>query len=224
MTIEGKTTSVTSRAGSFMRLDRVWSPGDVVSLTFAMPLRTQRWEKNKNAVSVARGPLYFSLKIGERWERYGTNADWPEWEVFPTSPWNYGLVVDTLHPANSFTLEQRKPDPSALPWTAASMPVVVKAKGRKIEGWQQDYRGLIGPLQKSPARTSLPEESIELIPMGAARLRITAFPTVTTGRGGVEWVPPPRPKPIPFAISYSYINRYEDPEAVADGFDAEIVE
>ena len=218
VTIGGKTTAITSRAGSFIRLDRVWSPGDVVSVTFEMPLRTKRWEKNNNALSIARGPLNFSLKIDERWERYGTNADWPEWEVFPASPWNYGLVVDSLHPVNSFTLEQRKPDPSALPWTAASMPVVVKAKGRKIEGWQQDYRGLIGPLQKSPARTSLPEEPIELIPMGAARLRISAFPTVTTGPGGVEWVPPRRPNPIPFTISYSYINRYEDPEAVADGF------
>ena len=36
---------------------------------------------------------------------------------------------------------------------------------------------------------------------------------------GVEWVPPQRPRPIPFTISYSYINRYEDPEAVADGFE-----
>jgi hypothetical protein len=215
----GTSTTVRSRQGSFLRLDRVWSPGDTVSVVFQMPLHVKRWEKNNNAVSVSRGPLTFSLRIGERWQSYGSNPAWPEWEVFPTTPWNYGLVLDTLQPANSFTLEYRKPDNTALPWTAGAMPFVLKGTGRKIAGWQQDYRGLVGPLQKSPARTTLPEETVELIPMGAARLRVTSFPTVTDRPDGVEWVPPQRPRPITFKISYSYFNRYEDPEAIADGFE-----
>jgi hypothetical protein len=210
VTLAGNTTSVRSRQGSFLRIDRVWSPGETLTATFQMPLRTKRWEKNNNALSIARGPLNFSLKIGERWERYGTDPVWAEWEVFPTSPWNYGLIVDSLHPGDSFTLESRTPDPAALPWSASAMPIAVKAKARKIEAWQQDYRGLVGLLQKSPARTTQPEESVELMPMGASRLRITSFPTVTTGPEGTEWIAPPRPKPIPFKISYSYINRYED--------------
>jgi hypothetical protein len=32
-------------------------------------------------------------------------------------------------------------------------------------------------------------------------------------------VPPPRPKPIDFAISTSYVNRYDSRDAVADGFE-----
>lgn len=218
VTLAGRTRSVRSRQGSFLAIDRVWSPRDSVLITFLMPLHLKRWEKNKKALSLARGPLYFSLKIDERWEPYGSNPAWPEWEVFAATPWNYGLVVDTLHPAGSFSLEHRKPDPSALPWTAARMPIAVRARGRRIEGWQQDYRGLVGPLQASPARTDLPEETLELIPMGAARLRVTSFP-LAAAAGGTEWVPPPRPMPIPFTISYSYINRYEDPDAVADGFE-----
>ena len=217
--LEGKTTPITSPQGRFLCIDRLWSAGDTVALSFDMPLRVQRWEKNQRAVSLARGPLYFSLKINERWEQFGTNPSWPEWEVFPASPWNFGLAIDTLHPTSSFTLERRTPDPGALPWTAQAMPITIRGKGRRIEGWQQDYRGLIGPLQKSPARTPMPEESLELIPMGAARLRISAFPLVTEGPEGVQWTPPPRPKPIPFTISYSYVNRYEDPDAVADGFE-----
>ena len=71
--------------GMFACIDRLWSPGDEVVITFAMPVEVQRWEKNQNAVSVKRGPLSFSLSIGERWEKYGTNAAWPEWEVFPTT-------------------------------------------------------------------------------------------------------------------------------------------
>ena len=217
--VNGVVSELEHAAGTFACIDRIWAAGDSVVITFALPVEVQRWEKNQNSVSVSRGPLYFSLSIGERWEKYGTNASWPEWEVFPTSAWNYGLVLDSLNPAKSFSVEQRIPDPSALPWTAGNMPITLKATGRKIEGWQTDYRGLIAPLQASPARTSAPEEPLVLVPMGAARLRITSFPTVTTGARGVEWVPPPKPKPIPFAISYSYINRYEDPEAVADGFE-----
>jgi len=211
--------SVQTVPGSFVRLERNWTTGDSVSLVLQMPLQVKRWKKNNNAVSISRGPVYFSLNIGERWERYGKEGKWPEWEVFPTSPWNYGLVMDTLAPEKSFTVVQRRADPAALPWTVNGMPLAVRATGRKIEAWQQDYRGLVGPVQMSPAKTMLPEEPLELIPMGAARLRITAFPTVTSGPDGFEWVAPPKPKPITFKISYSYINRYEDPEAVADGFE-----
>jgi hypothetical protein len=191
-------------------------------ILFAMPLQVARWEKNQNAVSVNRGPLSFSLGIGERWETYGTNPAWPEWEVFPSTAWNYGLVLDTVDATRSFSLEPRTPDPSAVPWSAASLPFVIKATGRKIDGWQLDYRNLIGPLQKSPARTNAPDESLTLVPMGTARLRITAFPVVRADGRGTEWVPPHRPRPILFAISYSYINRYEDPEAVADGFEPRV--
>ncbi len=217
--INGNGTPLPSSGGMFARIDRLWSAGDEVVITFAMPVQVQRWEKNQNAVSVNRGPLTFSLSIGERWEKYGTNAAWPEWEVFPTTPWNYGLVLDSVDASRSFTVESRTPDPAATPWTPAALPFVMKATGRRIDGWQVDYRNLIGPLQKSPARTTAPEEQITLVPMGTARLRITSFPTVTTDARGVEWVPPQRPRPIPFTISYSYINRYEDPEAVADGFE-----
>ncbi len=219
VSVAGKTRTLTSRQGSYLLLDRMWSARDSVSISFRMPLRLKRWAKNHDALSLARGPLYFSLRIGEQWRRYGTNPAWPEWDVFPTTPWNYGLLVDTLNPARSFSIERRTPDPGALPWTAAAMPVEVRATGRRIEDWQQDYRGLVGPLQASPAQTTAPQESVELIPMGAARLRITSFPLVTPGSEGTAWVPPARPKPIPFTISYSYINRYEDPDAVADGFE-----
>lgn len=219
VSVNGAHATAVHEGGTYVRLDRLWAPGDVVRVTFPLPLEVKRWPKNQNAVSVNRGPLTFSLQIAERWERYGTHPAWPEWEVFPASAWNYGLVLDTVDAVRSFRLAPRSPDPSALPWTAAAMPFTVKAEGRKIDGWQMDHRGLIAPLQKTPALSAAPVEEITLIPMGAARLRVTAFPTVTDGPAGTLWTPPAKPKPIPYRISYSYINRYEDPEAVADGFE-----
>jgi len=40
-------------------------------LELLMRIRVKVWEKNKNSVSVERGPLTCSLRIGERWVRYG---------------------------------------------------------------------------------------------------------------------------------------------------------
>ena len=41
-----------------------------------------------------RGPLTYSLAIGEKWERCGGTDQWPEWQVLPTTAWNYGLLLD----------------------------------------------------------------------------------------------------------------------------------
>ncbi len=219
VTVNGDTASASLAGDSYLCVERTWRNDDRIEVQFDMPVRVTTWPSNKNAVSVGRGPLWFSLKIAERWERYGTNPSWPEWEVFPASPWNYGLLLDTAYSTASMRVEKKKPDPGALPWTVGWVPLVLQATGRRIDGWEMDYRGLIGPLQSSPARTNAPEERLTLVPMGAARLRVSSFPTVSPDGRGVEWVPPARPKPIPFAISYSYVNRYDDPEAPADGLE-----
>ena len=66
---------------SYVRIERDWSPGDVVSLRLPMTLGVHTWTKNKNAVSVSYGPLWFSLAIGQRWSRFGGTDKWPGWEV-----------------------------------------------------------------------------------------------------------------------------------------------
>ena len=54
-------------------------------LELPMPLAATVWEKNQKSVSVSRGPLWFSLRIGEEWKRYGGTDAWPAMEVHPTS-------------------------------------------------------------------------------------------------------------------------------------------
>ena len=64
------------------------------------------------------------------------------------------------------------------PFKPESVPVELRALGRRIPEWREDELGLVGLLPQSPVRTGEPVEEIRLIPMGAARLRISAFPRV----------------------------------------------
>ena len=84
------------------------------------------WAKNKDAVSVNYGPLTFALKIGEKWERIGGTDKWPEFSVFPTTPWNYGLVLDKNDPNASFTVVAAPEPLPKQPFTPEHAPLSLK--------------------------------------------------------------------------------------------------
>jgi DUF1680 family protein len=154
----------------WITLDRVWKTGDQVQLTLPMTIETTTWTRNRDAVSIYRGPLAYSLKIGERWQRYGASEKWPAFEVFPTTPWNYALVKSELRVEQGSMPKQ--------PFTPDAAPVRILAKARKVPTWTLESNGLIQAVPESPVATSEPVEDITLIPMGCARLRVSAFPTV----------------------------------------------
>ncbi len=62
------------------------------------------------------------------------------------------------------------------PFEAQAAPIEIRAKAKKIPSWQPDSLGLVGDVQPSPLKSDEPTETVTLIPMGAARLRISAFP------------------------------------------------
>jgi hypothetical protein len=67
---------------------------------------------------------------------------------------------------------------AAQPFTPQAAPIELRAKAKKIPGWTIDELGLVGKLPDSPVQSGEPIETVTLIPMGAARLRISAFPVV----------------------------------------------
>jgi len=189
LSINGKDFPTAGSAGKYLRIDRKWSDRDTVVLKLPMQVSTQRWDKNGNSVSVNYGPLTFSLKIGERYEeksslttavwdaKWQPGADakaWPSFEIHPTTPWNYGLDLG----ASSFTISRRPWPKDDFPFTLESCPISLSAKGRRMPEWKIDEYGLCGVLPPSPATSSEALEDIELVPMGAARLRISAFPVL----------------------------------------------
>ncbi|MCR4412098.1 MAG: glycoside hydrolase family 127 protein [Thermoguttaceae bacterium] len=177
--------------GRFAVVERLWSDGDRLSLLLPMRIALTKWAKNKDSVSVHRGPLTYSIKIGEKIVRAGGDDKWPAVEIHPTTDWNYGLVLDAKDPAASFEVVE-KPGPLApQPFEVSAAPIALRAKAKKIPAWKKDYLGLVGTLCPSPVRSEEPVETITLIPMGCARLRIASIPVIGEGPDAHEWVEPP---------------------------------
>jgi hypothetical protein len=107
--------------------------------------------------------------------------------VFPTKPWNYALEITDRLPMTAIN------DMSDHPFTPKTAPIEILARGRRITAWKPDSTGMVGQLQDSPVKTDQPLEHLRLIPMGAARLRISSFPVIGRGPDAKEWTNPPTP-------------------------------
>ncbi|HOO17816.1 MAG TPA: glycoside hydrolase family 127 protein [Phycisphaerae bacterium] len=175
------------RPGAYVCVERVWSDGDRVELRLPMKTRIRRWPANGDSVSIERGPLTYALKIGAKQVRSGGTDAWPAYELLPTTPWNYGLVLDKQEPAASFELLTKDWDGIQQPFDGDTAPLELRARAARIPGWQLDEHGLVGKLSPSPVKSDQPVETVTLIPMGCARLRIAAFPTIGTDPDAREW-------------------------------------
>ena len=178
-------TAVSAAGGpGFTAVDRTWSNGDTVTVSFPMAVTTTTWTANHNAVSVDRGPLSYSLQIGQNFLRHNDpTSHWAEYQVFPTSAWNYGLVPGSLAALSTGA--------TGNPFTQGGTPVAITAQARAIPNWQGDTQDVVTTLQPSPVNSTEPAVKVTLIPMGAAALRITSFPVI--GAGGWDWQLPATP-------------------------------
>jgi DUF1680 family protein len=175
-TISVKGETFPTKAGTFAMVRRTWNSGDVVELNLPMRLLTET--RYNNAVSIFRGPLVFALKIGEKFHElkaHHPTLPAKDWEISPTTPWNYGLLIDRAAPQQSITVATRKP--GRIPFLQADAPVVLKVKGRLIPGWGLE-KNSAGETPVSPVASDQPDTTLELSPYGSTRLRITEFPVI----------------------------------------------
>ncbi|MBO0321513.1 glycoside hydrolase family 127 protein [Muricauda sp. CAU 1633] len=201
ISVNGNSVNAQIEAGKYVKINKEWNNEDIVQLKFPMELDITTWEQNHNSISVNYGPLTFSLKIGEdyvqtkseenaqhdsKWQEGANVEEWPSYEIHPTTPWNYGLVLKE-DAKTSFEVEHRPWPSNNFPFTPDSAPILLKARAKRIPGWTFDQYGLTGELSDSPVKTETAEETVELVPMGAARLRISAFPVIGEGEDANGW-------------------------------------
>jgi DUF1680 family protein len=167
------------QAGGFHAVERVW--GGVVTLQVRFPMRTRAVQRPHGGVAVERGPLVFALPVGEEWRklrewgwqgiegRYA-NADW---EVYPTTPWNYALALDPARPDEAISFEYRPVGDA--PFTREGAPVLARVSARRVPGWELAH-GAAAPPPPSPVASDAPIEELTLVPYGCARLRVTELP------------------------------------------------
>ena len=226
VSVNGETFDTELNSGEFVKIEREWQDGDTVSFNLPMDISLRIWEKNHNSVSVDYGPLTFSLKIDEnnirfdseetaigdsKWQKGVDKSLWPSYEIHPASAWNYGLVLDPKNPEKSFKLTKKDWPADNFPFTLDSVPFEMTVKAKKIPNWQLDRYGLCAILQDSPVKSDEPVETVKLVPMGAARLRISSFPTIGDGSDANQW----QKEAIP-PVKASHSGNSDSPEAVID--------
>jgi len=187
VTLNGKAVDVKASASSWLLLKRAWEKGDRIRLDLPQNTEVKTWRKNAGGISIQRGPLYYSLKIGENWKQFAGDDTWRAYEVFPTSPWNYGLVLDPKNPSSSMRFVKNEKTTSTQIFSEKGNPYELQCKARRIPQWKLESNGMVGSLQQSPAYSNEPVETVTLIPMGCAALRISVFPRVTDSPDANVW-------------------------------------
>lgn len=179
VTVNGRAQSAPS-PGTFYRLRRAWRNGDILTLDLPMAVATVPGPSRSTAI--LRGPLVYSLKIGEQWTVHTPDplqSGFDEFEIHPTTPWNYALQLDPAN-ANASFVFNRFPL-AANPFDPANPSVALTAHARRLPDWTIGWSGRQAfepPV--SPVASDQPLETGTLVPFGSQHMRVSWFPTLGT--------------------------------------------
>jgi hypothetical protein len=124
------------------------------------------------SVSVHRGPLVFSYAIGGSWLKPAERGKASDWQVYPTTAWNYALDVSG-ETAKSLKVEELPI--GDVPFSLKGAPVRIMVSAHKLPSWRAED-GVAASVPISPVAAADAPETIALHPYAAGKLRITAFP------------------------------------------------
>ncbi|WP_250877260.1 beta-L-arabinofuranosidase domain-containing protein [Luteibacter anthropi] len=162
--INGESVQVSPREG-FVTIERRWSTGDTIRLSFPADVSAEKGYND--SISFTRGALVFSLPVGEAWVKWRKRGLTSDWQVYPTSAWNYAVATDA-------TVEHH--DIGMRPFAGATPAVTLQVKGR-LASWKAE-EGAADPVPATPAMEDEPVTTLRLVPYAGAKLRITSFPVM----------------------------------------------
>lgn len=158
-----------AQADGFATLEREWKAGDHIQLVFATAPRVMAGFND--SLSVRHGALVFSLPIDEAWVKWRPRGLTADWQVYPASAWNVGLPASPV-----FAVREQPVGP--VPFSKHQPPVSLSVQAYPVSSWKAE-EGAADPTPKHPAADpGAAAQTLTLIPYAAAKLRITAFPTV----------------------------------------------
>ncbi len=152
----------------FFGIRREWHDGDRLDLFFPMPAEVSHWYHNSAVFE--RGPLIFALPLRGKWtelKKYAENS--ADWQITPTTKWNYAVKLGEC--AAKIT----EHDVGQTPFDVEHPAVALQVAGRELPDWTVRENSA-GPLPVSPVHSDSAARELILVPYGAAKLRITAFP------------------------------------------------
>jgi hypothetical protein len=170
--IDGQSTLI-GKPG-FYPLKRKWQ-GETC-FTLRLPMKPQLIPRPNGLYAIVRGPLVYSLPIGERWVQINENVpgrEFPhcDYEIYPTTPWNYGLCLNKDDIQAGLVFEERPI--GDYPFSPEGAPVMARIKGKKIDWSMEDGVASPYPSMKWVADEI---EDLYLIPYGCTNLRMTEMP------------------------------------------------
>ncbi|WP_448100812.1 beta-L-arabinofuranosidase domain-containing protein [Luteibacter jiangsuensis] len=164
--VNGETVKASAGAG-FVTVDRQWSAGDRIELSFPADVVTETGFND--SVSFSRGALVFSLPVGEAWVKWRKRGLTNDWQVYPTSSWNYAAGAPGK-------VEQYAIGPR--PFAGATPAVTLAVRGRLV-AWKAE-EGAADPVPAKPVPEDEPYTTLRLVPYAGAKLRITSFPKLAS--------------------------------------------
>ena len=169
--VNAKIDSKPANTGYYV-INRDWHGESEINVSFDFNVKLK--ECPNELYSVKRGNLIFALPIGERWEkreytRNGVERKFPycDYEIFPTTAWNYAFGGNEFETEKSCVGEQ--------PFSPSGAPIRIKAKLIPIDWKFKDGACTEVPESRKPTGEA---KILELIPYGCTNLRMTQMPII----------------------------------------------
>ncbi len=181
----------------FACIRREFADGDKIILALPSEITVKDYRGYGNFVE--KGPLVYAFGMyGERHidkEDENSTNDFPAYNIYPDNEWNYSICTDAEDIEN-YKFESKKTNGN--PWDIRTVPYSISVPARKVNGWGLQNRHKLNAVGAGNCRFErigdfiftprIPsadfmkahgfgsKETIKLVPVACAKLRVTIFP------------------------------------------------